>query len=475
MGFQPGVLRPGTVVAVRGWSKLPEAACLDIMAGRLNATDAAMLAAVAIDINHGRGASYRTAAELGRDVDVPSRSAQRSMYGHQGDDYHQQSLGLLGRYLETDGECLTWRPTVLRRFVRIGPDDREALATRPPWAAVAVWAWSKLRLDGKERREGIPWSAGDMARDLAELTQQAKRWTAGQARRALVGAADRAGALAAKLVRMRDGEILPRYPLDGPPTPADEPQRPPRAAAAPPEQAPDPDPQPAQIRIHRGAPGRSTVAPPAAPIEWWQISRIGKGERVPLIDLLQQQAKQAGWTVDDLADGAAPLADMVAFLESDRSWAPPGRRWSRRAMAYLLPELRNRIRNHDAEQASARASREKERAAYAPILLRAAEQVDDDETAAELEQLAGRDLPKTRDLEVALDLLLYRHWTRAVEAMAADEYRQAVEKAQEHLPANAWMMSPEAVDDWIDSWIGHRLAAERPELSIGQLLPPAVV
>ena len=144
-------------------------------------------------------------------------------------------------------------------------------------------------------------------------------------------------------------------------------------------------------------------------------------------------------------------------------------------MAYLLPELRNRIRNHDAEQASARASREKERAAYAPILLRAAEQVDDDETAAELEQLAGRDLPKTRDLEVALDLLLYRHWTRAVEAMAADEYRQAVEKAQEHLPANAWMMSPEAVDDWIDSWIGHRLAAERPELSIGQLLPPAVV
>lgn len=419
-------------MTLRSWFKVPEVALVDIAAGSTTAAEGAMLAAVAVDIHINRGITYRSAADLGRDVGLPARTAQVALYGiepGEGDDRAGRP-GLLGRYLRQEPEGLSWRPGILGMFARLSAAERDAMAARPPEDALVCWAVCKILCDGRRHCNRWTWDGPAFCAELRRIAPKRKPWLPGRARRALVGAKQRMGALGAGLLRMVDGAITAWFPRDGEP---------------PAEPAPDLPPQVPEDTADRADPRlRVKKIPDCASTRLgslWQISILGDGGRVLLLDLLERRAKQAQYRPDDLDSPEAP-SDLAEWLETDRAWKPPGRRWAPEIIARLLPEVKRRLAAHLAKT-SERAAEELSRWRRAVQQLVA--QVDGETRQALNDLLRRRDpLPV---IGRRVETILKDHHERRLLRMPQEQRRKILDQAEDEARRLTPGAAPEAIED----------------------------
>jgi len=301
-----------------GWHKLPEAVRRAVLAGNLTTSDVL----VAVAISKGAplpGRVVQTGPNLwGRPgqanvywlADVTGLSVRAVRYSLAGRPARGRE-GLAAWVVEDARGFWTWTRQAARRFVRVAAADWRALLARPPLDAVRVWAWTLGRIAGGRPFARTRWEASTVARALG--------WAAGRAWRAVHGARDRLGALAAGLVDLDDGMFISRAPLD-------------RTR------------DPVSKAVDKPVEARSGGSPPRAGVDTlWQISGSHTQEisrsRTLLVDLaaawrLDPAQRAPGGEVDDLGAFQRWLARIRVGAHRGRTWA-----WSilRQVLAWEPP------------------------------------------------------------------------------------------------------------------------------------------
>ena len=282
------------------WSKLPLDLARRILAGELTSSETLVAVAVAVH----PGASR---AELVRHTGLGRRTVVYALDGRM--DTGRQGLGA---WLEPDQRTTTFIEPA--RFCRVGERDLVVLRQLPRIETLRAWAWAAIELES-----GRPWTR---MKPLAAELAEAAGMTVALAKRALYGAGQRVGAIAAGLVDLVDGYLVRRHKVgrqQDRPRPCGEPRILPQSTEP-------------SVRASSSPACASTPSP-----------RVGaffqefRGRRFALLDLAHR------WQAEANKDHQGGVEDFQEWLAEGRGGAHRGRTWAPTILAAVLKERQEQL------------------------------------------------------------------------------------------------------------------------------------